>query len=350
MRFTQEISIFNPHAIEFAVLETRTQITQTAEAIRLEAAQTLARYSTTVQMNAAIEVSASGVLTTVSRTLQDYSTTEQMNTAIQTSASGIRVDINNTLRSYSTTSQMNTAIQASASGVLSTVSSTYATKTTTNSLQSQINQSAHTIALSVSGTAGKSAAAGITVTLKDKNGNIISSGSGNVYIDGNVIFSSQLTDGTTTISGSNIKTGTINASLVNVTNINASNITTGTLTGREISGGKLIQTVSGAGTGGWGGDANGTQAKIENGIVTAGQLSITTNSSGTERIDIVPEGDDDAGGYNGILVKGHLSTYGCIWAGQEATDAFRINCRGNMWVRDIYVAALGGWLSAYVPH
>lgn len=50
-----------------------------------------------------------------------------------------------------------------------------------------------------------------------------------VNITGFVTFSDLAGTGTTTINGSNITTGTINASLANIVNINASNITTGTL-------------------------------------------------------------------------------------------------------------------------
>jgi len=81
-------------------------------------------------------------------------------------------------------------------------------------LQSQINQTPHTISMSVSGTAGSTSAAGITITLKDANGNIVDSADGNVYIDGNVVFRSNLTDGTTQISGSNITTGSISANRI----------------------------------------------------------------------------------------------------------------------------------------
>ena len=51
---------------------------------------------------------------------------------------------------------------------------------------------------------------------------------------GNIIVTSNLTDGTTSISGSNIDTGTIDASVVNVTNLNADNINTGTLSADNI--------------------------------------------------------------------------------------------------------------------
>ena len=86
-------------------------------------------------------------------------------------------------------------------------------------VMSTISQLPHTISLSVSGRAGRSSSeggAGITITLKDKDGNTVSSGSGTVYINGNVIFTSNLTDGTTTISGDNLKTGTISAASISL--------------------------------------------------------------------------------------------------------------------------------------
>jgi hypothetical protein len=60
-----------------------------------------------------------------------------------------------------------------------------------------------------------------------------------VNITGYVTFSDLSSPGQTTISGSNITTGTIDASKANITNINASNITTGTLSGDYIYGGIL---------------------------------------------------------------------------------------------------------------
>lgn len=99
-------------------------------------------------------------------------------------------------------------------------------------LSSRIDQSAHTISLSVSGTAGKSgtAYAGITITLKDKNGNPISTPTeGKVYISGETVFQSQLSTSnptTTIINGDNITTGTIKDANSNT----VFNLSTGTLT------------------------------------------------------------------------------------------------------------------------
>lgn len=60
-----------------------------------------------------------------------------------------------------------------------------------------------------------------------------------VNITGFVTFTDLSSAGATTISGSNITTGTIDASKANITNINASNIKTGTLSGDYIYGGIL---------------------------------------------------------------------------------------------------------------
>ena len=301
MKFTQEISIFNPKAIEYAVTALGTRITQTAEEIRLEAEETLSNYSTTIQMNSAISQKADQITTEVSQT---YATQRSQASAV-------------------------------------------------SSLSSRIAQTAHTIEIGVTGKAGKTSGASITVTLKDANGRTISDGSGNVLIDGNVIFSSQLTDGTTTISGSNIKTGTISADRIgansisvskltgNITNGNwkidldngtftigdmsANNITTGTLTGRDISGGRIIQTVVNPQHGGISGnDSDGQQAKIENGIVTCGELAV---KGSVTTVSIVPEGGDGRGSY-GLYCTGHFSTEGALWTNGSIGEA-DIICRGN---------------------
>lgn len=290
MRFAQEISVFNPFAIEKAVIGLNTSITQTSQRISLQAEQ--------------IAVIDGKVET--------------------------------------------------ATAELSVMAEEIASKVDNSTFTSAINQTAHTISMSVSGKAGKTSGAGITITLKDANGRTLSTGSGSILIDGSVVFSSQLYDGTTTISGSNITTGTINASRVTVTNINASNINTGTLTGITVSGGEIKQTVTGANRGGYGGNSNGTQASIKNGIVTAGMFRIYTNTSATEYVDIVPEGDDDSDtivrGYNGIRVNGHLSTWGNIWCGSGDEDDYRLdrfvlNARGRIWCRKLYALDGDEWVS-----
>ena len=101
----------------------------------------------------------------------------------------------------------------------------------------------------------------------NEDGTQIDSDSGNITLSGKVAFTN-LTDGTTTISGSNIKTGTIDASQVNVTNLNASNITSGNISGTRIKGG----TIDGE-------DVNITNLNASN--ITSGTISGSKISGGT---------------------------------------------------------------------
>ena len=77
-------------------------------------------YSTTTQMNSAIQQSANSIKTTVSETYATNTSVTDLSTNLTTN--------------YSTTTQMNSAIQQSASNITSTVSSTYATKDELNGL------------------------------------------------------------------------------------------------------------------------------------------------------------------------------------------------------------------------
>ena len=106
---------------------------------------------------------------------------------------------------------------------------------------SKISQTAHTIGLTITNSQDNTSA-GIVIQLYDENGDpITQSGgnTGNINLTGLVKFTDLSGTGTTTINGSNITTGTIDASRVNVTNINASNITSGSISGNRISGGTI---------------------------------------------------------------------------------------------------------------
>lgn len=126
MRFAQEISIFNPFAIEKRVMALSTSITQTAREIELRAAET------------------------------------------------------------------------------------YATKGQMYDVESRISQTAHTISLTVRGTADKTTGAGLSISLLDEDGNVISEGSGTIKLNGNVVFTDDLSgSGSTTVNGSRIHGGTL---------------------------------------------------------------------------------------------------------------------------------------------
>ena len=151
-----------------------------------------ASYSTTSQMNSAINQKANEITSTVSQTyatkaalntvdgkFADYSTTSAMNSAINQKANEITSSVsqtyatktsvtdvaNNLKNNYSTTSAMNSAINQKANEITSSVSQTYATKTalkatddkfanysTTSQMNSAINQKSDAILSTVSNT------------------------------------------------------------------------------------------------------------------------------------------------------------------------------------------------------
>ena len=226
-------------------------------------------------------------------TTQFYTKVET-NSIIDQKADEINLGVNQKLTNYSTTNEMNSAINIKADQITSEVSQTYATKDTTNSLSSRIKQTAKSIELT---TTDNGTSAGITIRVRNEDGTQIDSDSGNITLSGKVAFTN-LTDGTTTISGSNIKTGTIDASKVNVTNLDANNITSGTISGSKIKGGTIdgddvtiknldaskITSGTISGTKISGGTINGNDVNITNlnaSNIKSGSLSATRISGGT---------------------------------------------------------------------
>ena len=97
---------------------------------------------------------------------------------------------------------------------------------TSSQVQSLIESNIDGLSLSVSNGDASS-----TITLKAGSATLSSK---TIQFTGVVTFTDLLTAGSTTITGSNITTGTINASNVTITNINASNITSGTISADRI--------------------------------------------------------------------------------------------------------------------
>lgn len=168
----------------------------------------------------------------------DFATKNEMNSAITQTAQNIELSVNQKLTGYSTTEQMNAAIQLSANSITSTVSKTYATKTELTTAKSEIKQTTDSITSTVSQKVGKTE---ISSTINQTAQGVKISAE-KLDLSGLVTISNLQTAGKTTINGSNITTGTIDASKVNVTNLNASNIKSGTITGRAISGGTIKGT------------------------------------------------------------------------------------------------------------
>ena len=104
-----------------------------------------------------------------------------------------------------------------------------------------------------------------TFTLSDRAAKLVSD---TIDLTGFVTFTDLSTAGKTTISGSNIKTGTIDANEVTIKNLNASNITSGTISADRISGGTIDASVV-------------TVKNLDASKITSGELSASRISGGT---------------------------------------------------------------------
>ncbi len=118
-----------------------------------------------------------------------------------------------------------------------------------------------------------------------------------------IAFKSNLTDGATVISGSNIQTGTLNASNVSVTNLSAANISTGTLNAARI-GDTTISTAKII-------DANITTLKIANQAVSVPATVQTSASTATTQTNshTFSVSSDDVSGGNTIQLVGWLTFF-----------------------------------------
>ena len=148
---------------------------------------------------------------------------EQLETSIELTKEAITAEATSRIEAdennYNT---LNSKIEITAQGIRSDVAATYATKGSVSSIESSIEQLPHTISMSVTnnGVLGANSSAGITISLYDENGRLVdNSNQGTITLDGNVVFKSNLTDGTTSISGENIKTGTIDADRINLNTV-----------------------------------------------------------------------------------------------------------------------------------
>lgn len=150
---------------------------------------------------------------------------------------------------YATKVELNSSIRQTASDITSTVSANYVGN---HEVISKINQTAEQITI-------------------DAN---------KVNLNGYVTVT-DLAGTSTTINGSNITTGTIDASQVNVTNINASNITSGSISCDKLSGGTINgQTISGgniSGTTITGATLNGSSGNIGGFDINSNNLSKTVS-------------------------------------------------------------------------
>lgn len=115
-----------------------TQIKAEVGNIELSVKNTLKSYSTTEEMNSAIQLAADNITSTVSKTYVTTSTyetgisdvKEDSTTKANNALKNAKADTESKLKSYSTTEEMKSAIKQSAESITSTVSKTYVTTTT----------------------------------------------------------------------------------------------------------------------------------------------------------------------------------------------------------------------------
>ena len=210
--------------------------------------QSLTFYPTKIEMQSAIEQSASEINLSVSQTLRGYSTTSQMQQYVNGQTSGILQDAqdytDSELERYPTTIEMNSAIQQSASNINLSVDSKltmYPTNSemqdyvddqtanlpTTSTVQNMIDIGIDGITLSAT-TNGNSS----TIILRHDGAQISSA---NITFTGFVTFSDLSGSGKSTINGDNITTGTIGNSAGNtVYDLDAGTIRTGRSNGNRV--------------------------------------------------------------------------------------------------------------------
>ena len=138
---------------------------------------------------------------------------------------------------FPTKIEMNSKIEQTASDITSTVSKKYATKNELSTAESTVKQKIDEIDLKVAKKVDESEYNSAEILLKinnDTSQTVIKSDK--LDVDAIATFTNKklATAGSTTINGSNITSGTIDASKVNVANLNANNIKSGTISGVDI--------------------------------------------------------------------------------------------------------------------
>lgn len=149
--------------------------------------------------------------------LKDYSTTTEMNSAINQKADSIASSVNTTLKNYSTTTAMNSAIEQKANNITSTVASTYATKDSlgsyaTTTKVAQVEQKVDANASSIKLVVENNAVKGSILVEAINNQSSATISANKINLNGYVTVSSLGANGTTIIDGSRITTGLIKSS------------------------------------------------------------------------------------------------------------------------------------------
>ena len=132
----------NIYTTQFATkVEVNSAITQTTQNINLSVNQKLTNYSTTNEMNTAINLAKDSITSTVSQTyITKTDSANNINTAKNDAINSANNSTDNKLTNYYTKVQTNSQINQKANEITSSVSETYSTKTeTTNAKNAAIN-------------------------------------------------------------------------------------------------------------------------------------------------------------------------------------------------------------------
>lgn len=169
---------------------------------------------------------------------------------------------------YTTQFATRSEVSQTADAIRTEVARDYATK---DLMYTEIEQTADSINLEV----GKKVGNNEVISRINQSAEAIQIQANKVDLQGYTTFTDLATGGRTTINGSNITTGTIDASRANITNINASNITGGTINGNNVNVSNLSANSINSGT--LNGDSvnisNLNASNIKGGSLTTGQIN-----------------------------------------------------------------------------
>lgn len=169
---------------------------------------------------------------------------------------------------YTTQFATRSEVSQTADAIRTEVARDYATK---DLMYSEIEQTADSINLEVGKKVGKNE----VISSINLTPETIKINANHVDLQGYTTFTDLATGGRSTINGSNITTGTIDASRANITNINASNITGGTINGNNVNVSNLNASNINSGTlnGNSVNIANINASNIKSGSLSAGQIN-----------------------------------------------------------------------------
>lgn len=213
-------------SVQESVNELSNKIYQTAEGTKEEITKTLTTtYSTKAEAQGYASAAESNANAATDTKLGSYSTTTEMKAEIEKTASGITHTVSKT---YSTKTEAQGYASTAESNANAATDEKLEDYATSAEVSTQISQTAHSVSISASGSGNT---AGITIALYDENGNLIDTEkTANITITGFVSFEDLVNAGRTTINGANITTGSISCD----------RLSGGTIKGQNLEGCKAV--------------------------------------------------------------------------------------------------------------